>query len=169
MKNRKQKKLLKRFPTFFPNRVYRWKQKGKEKEKTYPFNISVGDGWFKIIWELCEKIELLLDNLPEDEYNKFQISLIKEKFGGLRFGVYYPNNSLFEEINNKIRDAEFKSHKICEQCGSKGKIRNDLGWIKVYCERHYQKELIWRCLFGRLCYGTTKYYKLKTILKRIFT
>ena len=44
------------------------------------------DGWYDIIFHLCERLEPLIANL-DDSGEQFQVLQVKEKFGGLRFYV----------------------------------------------------------------------------------
>ena len=46
-----------------------------------PFGFECGDGWFSIIWDLSEKLEKLILDLPENEREHYCASQVKEKFG----------------------------------------------------------------------------------------
>lgn len=83
----------------------------------------VGDGWFNILWELCEAIEPLAG--PE-----FEVFQVKEKFGGLRFYVEGYNT----EIVRLIGVAESKADETCEYCGAYGELRGE-GWMKTLCDQ----------------------------------
>lgn len=85
---------------------------------------NCGDGWFDLIWNLCEQIEKII---PEN----FEVIQVKEKFGTLRF--YADNNT--KEIDKLIMEAEEKSAITCEVCGKPGKLRRE-GWLSVKCEEH---------------------------------
>ncbi len=85
------------------------------------------DGWVPLIEKLSEDIEeIVVKNNLQD---KFEVTCLKEKFGGLRYYV----NLYFKEIQDLINEAESKSYNICEFCGEPGKIRSGR-WLKVRCD-----------------------------------
>lgn len=94
---------------------------------TYKDGYPVGRGWWKLIGHLIETLK------PYE----YEITQIKEKFGGLRFYT----TPLPEQANKIISLAEDESYKICEKCGIRGKLREDLPWIKTLCDYHYKKKL----------------------------
>lgn len=71
-----------------------------------------GDGWYDIIFQLCERLEPLVANL--DDAAQFQVVQVKEKFGGLRF--YVEGSS--DEIEAVIESACELSRRTCEVCGN---------------------------------------------------
>jgi len=85
------------------------------------------DGWFDLIYDLSQKLEIVS---PTTEATQ-----VKEKFGGLRF--YH--NGVTEEGYKLIQNAEAKSYHICEICGNKGVVREDLGWVRTLCLKHYKE------------------------------
>lgn len=66
--------------------------------------------------------------IDRSEYENFQVTQIKEKFGGLRF--YYGGGN--DKVFKLTQKAENKSYKICESCGKPGKPNSD-GWIITLC------------------------------------
>ena len=72
----------------------------------------VGPGWAKLIDEL-------FDRMPEGA----EVFSIKEKFGGLRIDGIGTDDLEIE--------LEERSHKICEECGEPGELR-DLSWIGLF-------------------------------------
>ena len=76
---------------------------------------ACGDGWKDIILSTHEKLLFLDPN--------YEISQIKEKFGGLRYyfttTAEYPS-PLFEIMQDIVRLAEYKSSYTCELCGAAG-------------------------------------------------
>lgn len=88
---------------------------------------SCGDGWLQILHDCIAE-------LLEAGWDK-HILQIKEKFGGLRFYI----GSGTEEIHNIITKYESLSYETCEDCGEQGELRNDLGWIRTLCDKHYQE------------------------------
>lgn len=115
MKLELQEKIYNDFSNFFP--LY-------DKPNEYGYirvPIAVGDGWFNLIYNLLEDIDI---------YQKVQVLQIKEKFGGLRFYI----NTTQIEIHNLIDKAEIESYNICESCGTKKNVMIGGGWIKTLCK-----------------------------------
>jgi hypothetical protein len=90
---------------------------------------GVGDGWFDLISEACDRIEVELDKLPEPGFLHFFD--LKEKFGTLRWSASCPNDTIMDIID----EAEEKSYGICEECGKPG-TQTDDGWIRTLCPEH---------------------------------
>jgi hypothetical protein len=83
------------------------------------FGNEVGKGWQGIVQPLialckAEGVEILQ---------------IKEKFGTLRFYV----SAAPEHVLDAIDEAEKGSRVTCEDCGARGKARDD-GWIRTLCD-----------------------------------
>ena len=87
---------------------------------------SVGAGWAKLI-----------NNLYDAKPKHVKVWQVKEKFAGLRFYL----DSAPEWYHDLIAYYENQSNKICEQCGEKVKVRDDLGWILTLCDKHYQETI----------------------------
>jgi hypothetical protein len=93
-----------------------------------------GDGWYGILYQLCESLEPLVANL-EDAGRCFEIVQVKAKFGGLRF--YVENGS--EEIQSVIASAAELSRRTCLNCGSLGVaisypvLHNSMALLCVFC------------------------------------
>ena len=117
------KTLLKDFPKLYKQ------HKAPMTETCMCWGFDCDDGWFDLIYELSQKLVLAS---PTTEATQ-----VKEKFGGLRF--YY--SSATQEGCNLIHNAEIKSEHICEECGKKGKLREDMPWIKTLCWKHYKEKL----------------------------
>lgn len=98
--------------------------------KLYPsnFHFECGDGWFKLLWEMSEKLAAL----KQDEIVAAQI---KEKYGTLRayfdFGFYVEGK--YSEARDIINQYEWASSEICEDCGAAGRER-DGGWVRTLCD-----------------------------------
>ena len=88
------------------------------------FGFECADGWFDLLWRLCEDIEKL--NPPDD----FEVAQVKEKFGGLRFYVGAANSDIFDRIDA----ANDESYKTCEICGSKDDVTVEGSWITTFCK-----------------------------------
>jgi hypothetical protein len=84
------------------------------------------DGWFDLVWGLCEAIEALG---PDED---FKVEQVKEKFGGLRFYVSGGNQAIWK----LVWKASSQSHHICEVCGQPGTLRDHRRWIRTLCEHH---------------------------------
>ncbi len=125
MTQENEQKLFNRFDFFHPERSI--------KDSLMAFGFECGDGWFDLIWELCEDIETALKNDTANEAAEFpfQVVQVKEKYGGLRFY----SNSGTDEIFALIDTAEEKSTEICEICGEPGEARGH-GWIMTRCDKH---------------------------------
>lgn len=93
-----------------------------------------GDGWFQLIWDLSEKLEKIIAGLPESEHRPKAVQ-VKEKFGFL----HYYLTAGTEEMRKLVREAEELSMKTCEDCGKKGRVRNDIGWILTLCTKCWKK------------------------------
>jgi len=126
MKKSLEEKIFKRFSSLFLN--------GKDIEPKTPhicLSLDVGNGWYRLIWEMCEKVEKELNREGNAKLKeKFFFSQIKEKFGALRSYFNCGNKIIFDIT----LEAEKNSSKICEYCGEKGTSQKIGGWIKTLCK-----------------------------------
>jgi hypothetical protein len=103
-------------------------------ESLMAFGFECGDGWFDIIWNLSQKLELLIEdfikNNPSEEWVP-RASQVKEKYGTLRFYM----SSETQEMSDAISLAESESAKTCEECGKAGSFRGT-SWVTVRCDEH---------------------------------
>ncbi len=90
------------------------------------WGFECGDGWFKLIDDLCCCIIAHNDDVRVDQ--------VKEKFGQLRFYVTGGDRV----IDGMIALAEHISGGTCEQCGQEGRMRSG-GWIVTLCDKHSQE------------------------------
>lgn len=128
MKKELEEKLFNRFEFFHPEK--------SQQEALMCFGFEHGDGWFDLIWELCENIEKeLKSSNMQDDSAPFEVVQVKEKFGGLRFYTDWSTDTVFD----LIQEAEDKSYTICEICGKEGKVRPG-GWIKTLCDEHAKRK-----------------------------
>src|SRR5687768_12037651 len=99
--------------------------------KLYKQNIyfECGDGWYDLIDKLSEKLEEKIFVHP-DESIVTCCAQVKEKFGGLRFYMYFET----DEMSDLINQAEDKSTSICELCGKPGTTRHINRWYKTICQ-----------------------------------
>jgi hypothetical protein len=124
MNSENTKALIKRFKFISSkNPLYR-------NDLNIPMSFDCEDGWFKLIWELCEGLEKIIDK-------SFIVEQVKEKFGTLRFYVSYVN----DDINSLIEKAELQSSITCEICGNPGELKIKRGWYRTVCEdeKDYQQ------------------------------
>ena len=98
MDERLEKKLVENYPIIFKD--YR----GDMKKTCMAWGMACGDGWFKLIDEMCQDIISLIG----DKDIQVIAHQVKEKFGSLRFyyGIEY-DVSRNETINDKIRNWMF--------------------------------------------------------------
>jgi hypothetical protein len=100
-----------------------------------PIKIRCEDGWFDLIYNMCEKIQEIVD----EKYYEFDFKFlqIREKFGGLRADIweYLPG------ISEVIDEIEMQSETICERCGKPGKLKEGRAWYKTLCEDCWNEEI----------------------------
>jgi hypothetical protein len=123
MKQEYAEQLLRRFP-----QLYRAKEDASFRAPLQ-FGFEVYDGWFELIWELSESLEMLAEKEGRREKDWPAVVQVKEKFGGLR---YYSLN-LSEEMRSLIGRAEEKSFHVCEDCGAPGQTYSADGWLVTRC------------------------------------
>lgn len=122
MKSKLDKMLCERYPSIFKDRH------GNIKNTLMPFGFACGDGWFRLLWELCRRLEKVNPDVVAVQ--------VKEKFGGLRFYVHSAN----EEGQKCIDRAEYASYMICEWCGQPGTSEGSKRWIRTLCDKCRIKE-----------------------------
>jgi len=107
------------------------------REPWFP-QVQCGPGWDDLLAELDARITAL-----DPDY---AVQQVKEKFGTLRY--YVSVHSGDEEIRRSIRalinDAEQRSARTCENCGSPGSIRTRRGWFRTLCDRCASGDDPWR-------------------------
>ena len=89
------------------------------------------------LWQQ-EELDRIMKEGPRDPVEKVHrvvAEQVKEKFGGLRF--YYDYGDDF--IAGLVEMAEIWAEHTCEVCGSPGKPRNDLSWVRTLCAEHYEQ------------------------------
>jgi hypothetical protein len=117
-----QDKLYKDFPKIFAQR------KLPMTQTCMCWGVDTGDGWYALLYALCELIQRAIDN--DEKITQLEATQVKEKFGGLRF--YYTGGNTF--IYNIITMAEHMSFYTCEVCGTtKDAAPNNDGWITTLC------------------------------------
>jgi hypothetical protein len=117
------------------HRHIKWTRKIDYIKQTNPYNYAfeVGNGWFRIIYELVNGIKVN-DQKKGDWVTK--VTQCKEKFGGLRFYVTGTSDKNWA----LIRNAEQKSYAVCEETGSEVEVGTwKLGWIQTLCRQYALK------------------------------
>lgn len=122
------KKLLNDFPKLFRN----------PHETSMQRVFECGDGWFDLIYKLCQDIEAAAreSGLSPDSPEWPLCRQVKEKMGSLRFIVFavdgYPG--LNERISELRLAALNQSLQICEYCGKPGEFVQDR--LATLCPEH---------------------------------
>jgi hypothetical protein len=104
---------------------------GDVRETLMPLGFAHGDGWFDLVWRLCERLEPVVAAGERESGRPFEVLQVKEKFGGLRFYTNFSN----EAISALIGTAGIESTHTCEVCGKPGSRRGE-EWIETRCEEH---------------------------------
>jgi hypothetical protein len=118
----KEQAVFQRWPEWF-------RDKGDERLSGMGLGFCCDDGWYDIIYGLCERLEPMVAALG-DRASEFQVVRVKEKFGGLRF---YTDGSN-DEIDAVIDSASELTVLTCEICGNPGNREEDAtGWWKTLC------------------------------------
>ena len=122
--------LMKDFPSLYRG------AKQPPTQNLMCFGFECDDGWFGLIYDLSRK---LFDICP-----RVKAAQVKEKFGTLRFYVECVQANKADKVYSVIQEAEIESGKICENCGSKKKVKcKSTGgsyWIKTLCEECRRKD-----------------------------
>jgi hypothetical protein len=124
----KDKELCLKYPDLF---VLRQAGEGNPTIKSYAiaWGFECDDGWFSIIDNLSNKIQKIIQTLPEEDRQHYYVVQCKEKFGTLR---YYMSGET-KEMTEAIQEAEDLSVTTCEFCGKAGKLDCSQHWIKTLC------------------------------------
>jgi hypothetical protein len=104
-----------------------------QQTNPYQYSFAVGDGWYKLIYELVHDIRI--NDLKKGDWVT-KATQVKEKFGGLRFYVTGTSDKNWA----LIRTAEQKSYGICEETGSEVEVGTwTRDWTKTMCRQHALK------------------------------
>jgi hypothetical protein len=104
---------------------------GNQREIRMADGFAHGNGWFNIVWKLCEDLEPLVAEAEKATGRPFKVLQVKQKLGGLRV---YVNHST-TVIRNRIEAAQLESLRTCEVCGQPGS-RREGDWIPAVCDEH---------------------------------
>jgi hypothetical protein len=139
----KQEQLFTKYPSLFSEMHKDVSTDLSERPWPISFGIACGNGWFKLIDELCFLIVQSLEQYNERHKTAVGIRIvqIKEKFGGLRY--YYtwsakldlerPHmESLKSRIEGACQVVENLSLSTCELCGSPAACTTE-SWYHTTC------------------------------------
>ena len=100
-----------------------------QQTNPYQYAFAVGDGWYKLIYELVHDIRI--NDLKKGDWIT-KATQVKEKFGGLRFYVTGTSDKNWA----LIRNAEQKSYAVCEETGSEVEVGTwNNGWVRTICRK----------------------------------
>jgi hypothetical protein len=119
-----EKRLLERWPAWF-------NLDGEPRPTLMSFGFQLGDGWFDLVWALCERLETVVAVAETETGRSFHVLQVKEKFGALRFYANYSNDT----ISALIEAAGIESIHTCEVCGGPGRRRGS-SWVETRCDEH---------------------------------
>jgi hypothetical protein len=125
MRKELEQRLVERWPTWFNT-------KGEFRHTAMVRGFEHDDGWFDLLWRLCEELEPMVAAFQQESGFQFEVLQVKEKFGGLRFYVNCRGN---DAIRQRIGIAADESFHTCEVCGQPGTLREGR-WIKTLCDLH---------------------------------
>ena len=104
-----------------------------QQTNPYSYGFGIGDGWFKLVYELVNDIKV--NDIKKGGWVT-KVTQCKEKFGGLRFYVTGTSDKNWA----LIRNAEQKSYGICEETGSEVEVGTWIrDWTKTMCRQHALK------------------------------
>lgn len=96
------------------------------------FGFECRSGWEGLIKTLCD---LVAREKESEDLEELCFMQIKEKFGTLR--VHYVGGN--PVVRAYATFAEELSGKICEACGSPGKLVASSGWMRTRCTMHEEE------------------------------
>ena len=98
------------------------------KKNSLKCGFSVENGWLRLIDKLSGFIESQIKDLSNEDKDKIYVTQIKNKFGGLRYYLNFPEKyypDIQYKIDGAIAFAESLSFHICQKCGNAGEHQ---GW-----------------------------------------
>jgi hypothetical protein len=123
-----EQKLVERWPTWF-------RVNGDIRETLMPLGFQHLDGWFNIVWRLCEDLEPLVAEVELKTGQPFEVRQVKEKFGCMRFRTNFHSDA----ISARIEAATLESFHTCEVCGQPGS-QTEGPWSRTRCKAHAESE-----------------------------
>ena len=157
-----EKKLEEAFPFMRKGKTLKQQRAENYVDDLYSaFGVECQDGWYDLIYELCE--EIMKAYTDEGRPMDMVVDQIKEKYGTLRFYYHFGGQSetiqsldvmgvggirmmsksapFEDKIASIVAKYEEKSAHICEDCGSPGVLRPDLGWVLTLCDACYEQKV----------------------------
>ena len=100
----------------------------------WPTVIDVGPGWYPLLVELNEDLARIAP--------AYLVQQVKSKFGALAFHSSFSSDpyEYVEEFREAIDAAEWRSMKICEECGDPASQQAIGSWIWTVCPRHAREK-----------------------------
>jgi hypothetical protein len=95
-----------------------------------PWGFEIGPGWRQLVWDLSEKLEAIIRELPAEIRHQVRASQVKSKYAELRFYTTWATATM----DRLIGDAEIKSQCTCELCGRAGTIHGKR-WVTCLCPK----------------------------------
>lgn len=89
-----------------------------------------GNGWFGLLLDLCEELELCYKKNNRD-ISTICVNNIAEKYGTLSFDA----SNCSDEDYEIIKRYEEKSSVVCEKCGEQGRLCAKDNWLKTLCSK----------------------------------
>src|ERR1039458_7028666 len=91
MRKELEQKLVGRWPRWF-------NREGDVRHTLMSFGFCHGDGWFDILWRLCEDLEPLVAYGEEAAGHQCDVLQVKEKSGELRIYVTHANDAISRRL-----------------------------------------------------------------------
>jgi hypothetical protein len=98
-----------------------------------------GEGWKRLIYEVCEEIKGVLTT---DQSNAIKLVLIRQRYGALNiFWEGTLSARARAAIEMALERAYVKSAETCEVCGYEGRLYTCDGWLLTACTGHGRGKL----------------------------
>ncbi|HLV97062.1 MAG TPA: hypothetical protein VKT82_00165 [Ktedonobacterales bacterium] len=127
-----QQELSNRLIVAFPHLYRSWQGRDMDHVWRTRQDFECGNGWFALLWQLSGQLENLIGAFPDHEQEAYAPTIIKEKFGALRFSMTRRTPAM----NRAICWAEGQSTHICEVCGKAGTLQKHEQLILARCLDH---------------------------------
>lgn len=91
---------------------------------------GVGEGWQPILQDLDRKLRAAAPG--------FKYAQVKEKCGGLRVYLDFPENApqqIRDQAHVLVIEAMRQADQTCEKCGKPGRLREDRAWVRTLCDQ----------------------------------
>ena len=138
MTEKLQNKLYKKFNKIFTQKELslRWGREQVVYAGSLRWGFECDDGWYELIYGLCEKIQVYID---EAKCHQVIATQVKEKFGSLRFYIAFDllneddviDDIHYDAIQAMIDTASEESLKTCEVTGGHGTLNKRGSWLKT--------------------------------------